>query len=245
MHLPPVTRAVRNLTRRPAFTATAILLLALGAGANAAVFSVVRGVLLRPLEVHEPDRLVALGPNAFVSNEEIAYWRDRVHGFSQTAAVSPGWMMALVVDGVEPRKVTGGRTSDNFFRTLGVSAVVGRTIMPGDSAPGQNAVVVLSYSIYEQVFGANPRVIGRSVRLDNVVHEIIGVMPRGFEFLGARHGRVGATDVRRIIADAPRRLLRRVRPSPARRDCQGRHRRVAIVASGHARRPGEGRRLVS
>jgi predicted permease len=184
MHLPPVTRAVRNLTRRPAFTATAILLLALGAGANAAVFSVVRGVLLRPLGYHEPDRLVALGPNAFVSNEDIAYWRDRDHSLAQIAAISPGWMMALVVDGVEPRKVTGGRTSDNFFRTLGVSAVVGRTIMPGDSAPGRSAVVVLSYPVYEQVFGADPRVVGRNVRLDSVVHEIIGVMPRGFEVLG-------------------------------------------------------------
>src|SRR5688572_22231197 len=172
MRLPDLTLAVRNLIRRPAFTATAILLLALGAGVNAAVFSVVRGILLRPLAYHEPDRLVALGPNAFVSNEDLGYWRDRAHSFEQIAAVSPGWMMALVVDGLEPRKVTGGRTSDNFFSALGVAAAVGRTILPGDSGAGRSAVVVLSAAVYEQHFGADPSVIGRSVLLDNVAHEV-------------------------------------------------------------------------
>src|SRR5688572_28965007 len=115
-----LTIGIRNLIRRPAFATTAILLLALGAGANAAVFSVVRGILLKPLAYHAPERLVRLWPNEFVSNEEIGYWRDRTHSFEQIAAVSPGWLMALVVEGVEPLKVTGGRTSDNFFTTLGV-----------------------------------------------------------------------------------------------------------------------------
>src|SRR5688500_1950071 len=121
MRLPDLTLAVRNLIRRPAFAATAILLLALGAGVNAAVFSVVRGILLRPLAYQEPDRLVALWPNSFVSYEDIGFWRDRARSFDQIAGVSPGWMMALVVDGLEPRKVTAGRTSDNFFTTLGVA----------------------------------------------------------------------------------------------------------------------------
>ena len=85
--MPP---AVRNIFRRPGFNVVAIALLALGAGANAAVFSVVRGVLLRPLPYPEPDRLVAVGPDFFVSNEDIEYWRNRTHSFEQIAAMSPG-----------------------------------------------------------------------------------------------------------------------------------------------------------
>ena len=183
MRLPDLTLGVRNLIRRPGFAATAILLLALGAGANAAVFSIVRGILLRPLPYQDPARLVAIWPAHFVNNEDLTYWRDRTRQFQAIGAVSPGWMMALVADGLEPLRVTGARTSDNFFVTLGVGTALGRTLMPGDAAPGRNRVLVISSSIYERHFGANPRVIGQSVLIDNVAHEIIGVMPAGFEFM--------------------------------------------------------------
>jgi putative ABC transport system permease protein len=183
MRLPDLTLGVRNLIRRPGFAATAILLLALGAGANAAVFSIVRGILLRPLPYHQPDRLVALWPGNFVNNEDLTYWRERTRAFQAIGALSPGWMMALVADGLEPLKVTGARTSDNFFTTLGVAAALGRTVMPGDAAPGRNRVLVISSALYERHFGADPRVIGRSVMIDNVAHEVIGVMPAGFEFM--------------------------------------------------------------
>ena len=111
-----LTLAFRNLLHRPLFAATAILLMALAAGANAAVFSVVRGVLLKPLPFQDPERLVAFWPGEFVSNEEIGYWREHTRSFEQIAAISPGWLMAMVADGYEPLKVTGGRTSDNFFK---------------------------------------------------------------------------------------------------------------------------------
>lgn len=183
MRLPDLTLAFRNLIRRPAFTVTAILLLALGAGANAAVFSVVRGILLRPLPYAEPERLVAIWPQSFVNNEELAYWRERTQSFEEIAAVSPGWLMSLGSQGSEPRKVTGGRTSDNFFTALGVRAALGRTILPGDARPGRNTVVVISAAIHAQHFGNDPQVIGRRVMIDNVEHEVIGVMPRGFELM--------------------------------------------------------------
>ena len=183
MRLPDVTLAIRNLIRRPGFAFTAILLLALGAGANAAVFSVVRGVLLKPLPFDRPSELVDFWPGTFVSNEEVAYWRDRAHTLSSLAAISPGWLMAFVTDGVEPLKVTGGRVSENFFATLGVRAVVGRALEPGDSSPDRSRVVIISWELYERYFGTSPDVIGRSVRLDNVEHRIVGVMPRGFEFM--------------------------------------------------------------
>src|SRR5687768_897061 len=109
-----LTVGLRNLTRRPGFALTAILLLALGAGANATVFSVVRGVVLTPLPYQQPERLVAIWPSQFVSNEDVGYWRDRTRSFEAIATISPGWLMALVVPGLEPLKVTGGRTSDNF-----------------------------------------------------------------------------------------------------------------------------------
>ena len=183
MRFPDFTLALRNLVRRPAFAATAILLLALGSGANAAVFSIVRGILLKPLPYQQPDRLVSVWPSSFVSNEEIQYWRDRTRSFEAISAVSPGWMMPFVADGIEPLKVTGARTADNFFTTLGVPAAVGRTLMPGDAAPSQARVVVISAAIFERYFGSDPQAIGRSVFLDTGPHTIVGVMPRGFEFL--------------------------------------------------------------
>src|SRR6187402_177569 len=107
MRFPDLSLAFRNIFRRPGFAIVAILLMALGSGANAAVFSVVRGVLLRPLPFPQPDRLVAVWPDVFVSNEEVDYWRNRTRSFEQIAAMSPGWMMGLVADSGEPIKVTG------------------------------------------------------------------------------------------------------------------------------------------
>jgi putative ABC transport system permease protein len=90
MRVPDLSLALRNIFRRPGFAVVAITLLALGAGANAAVFSVVRGVLLRPLPYPNPDRLVAMGPQFFVSYEDVNYWRERLRGFEQIATLSPG-----------------------------------------------------------------------------------------------------------------------------------------------------------
>ena len=131
MRIQDLLFAARHLIRRPAYTVTALLLLALGAGANAAVFSVVRGVLLRPLPYQDPARLVMVWPDTFVNNEELTFWRERTRSFEGIAANSPGWMMSLVVAGLEPIKVAGARTSDNFFTTLGVAAARGRTIQRG------------------------------------------------------------------------------------------------------------------
>jgi predicted permease len=183
MRTSDVVLTVRSLARRPGFAVTAVLLMALAAGGNAAVFSVVRGVLLRPLPFREPGELVAVWPGGFVSNEELAYWRDRTRSFQAIGGVSPGWMMALVADGIEPVKVTGARTSDNLFTVLGVTAALGRTLLPGDALPGRARVAVMSADVHERHFGGDPRIIGRTVQIDGVPHEIVGVMRRGFEFL--------------------------------------------------------------
>ena len=187
MRLPDLSLALRNIFRRPGFAVVAITLLALGAGANAAVFSVVRGVLLRPLPFPEPDRLVAFWPGSFVSNEEVEYWRNQARSFTHIAAISPGWMMGLVADAGEPIKVTGGRVSDNIFQALGARAAIGRTIEPGDARVGAPAVAVLSDSLWRSRFSSEPSVIGRAIQLDGQPHTIVGVMPREFEIFGRDH----------------------------------------------------------
>jgi predicted permease len=181
MRMPDLWLAFRNILRRPGFALVAITLLALGSGANAAVFSVVRGVLLRPLPYPEPDRLVALGSQFFISNEDIEFWRNRAHSFEEVAALSPGWMMGLVADGGEPLKVTGARVSDNLFQALGASPALGRVIQKGDSVPGQHRIAVISNALWRSRFGSDPRVIGRGIQLDQEPFTIVGVMPPGFE----------------------------------------------------------------
>lgn len=186
MRFPDVSLAFRNIFRRPGFALVAITLLALGAGANAAVFSVVRGVLLRPLSFPEPDRLVTVGPQ-FISNEEIEYWRTRTRSFEHIAAISPGWMMGLVAQGGEPIKVTGGRVSDNMFQALGARPALGRAIEPGDARIGAPLVAVLSHELWQSRFNGDPAIIGRSIELDEQAHTIVGVMGRGFEIFGRDH----------------------------------------------------------
>lgn len=144
MRANPVFVAVRSLFHRPGFAVAAILLMALGAGANAAMFSLVRGILLRPLPYAQPDRLVAVWPDRFVSNRDIGYFREHARSYEQVAGMAPGFMMALVAEGMEPLRVTGGKVSDNMFATLGAGAILGRTIEPGD---GPSRLVVLSYPL--------------------------------------------------------------------------------------------------
>ena len=200
MRLADLTIAIRNLARRPGFACTAILLLALGSGANAAVFSRrarcaaealairaagrVGGLLARVVRVERGNRLLA-----------------RARAVSRIdLGISPGWMMALVADGVEPLKVTAGRVGDNFFSTLGVRAVLGR-LQPGDSSRDRSRVAVISSELHRASLRSDPRILGRSIRLDNVVHEIVGVMPRGFVH-GARHRRLGTARVRSDVSSA-------------------------------------------
>jgi predicted permease len=184
MRAPDVTLAIRTSLRRPLFAATAVVLIALGTGANAAVFSVVRGVLLKPLPYPEPDRLVAFWPDWFVSNEEIEYWRQRTRSFDAIAAQAPGWRMALTTEAGEPVQVTGARATDNLFTTLGARAALGRTFEPGDALPGQPRVAILADAFWRTRFDGDPAVLGRTVTIDQQPHTIVGVMAAGFEVLG-------------------------------------------------------------
>ena len=172
--------AWRSIRRAPAYAATAILTIALGAGANAAVSAVAYGILFKPLPYAAPDRLVAVWPMRFQSQVDLRYLREHAVGLGDIAAIAPGWTFSLTGIG-DPRKVTVDRVSANLFETLGAPAMLGRTLRSGEDAPGSPGRVVLSYRFWQEQLGGDRAIVGRTVKMDDVVHEVVGVMPRGFE----------------------------------------------------------------
>ena len=147
--------AIRGLIRRPGFTAVAVLTLALGIGANAAIFSAVRGILLRPLPFRAPDRLVAFNAEQFISNAELLFLRDNARTLNGVAAISPGWGMALTGVG-EATQLTTARVSPNLLDVLGVRPMLGRTFRENESIPGQETVAILGHSLWAERFGSDP-----------------------------------------------------------------------------------------
>ena len=181
--------SLRQFARSPGFTAIAVLTLALGIGANTAIFSVVNAVLLRPLPYALPDRLVQVWSrftgiglsndlNA-ISVPEFNELAAQAHCFSQVAALRPGASFNLNVDGL-PQRVEGAYVTPSLFPLLGVPAVLGRTFAAAEAEPGRNSVVVLSHGLWQRAFGNDPGVLGRQLNLNGVSHEVVGVMPAGF-----------------------------------------------------------------
>ena len=162
--------AVRTLSRSPAFSVVALLALALGIGANTAVFSVVNAVLLRPLPFAEPDRLVMVfnyRPRGSASIADFLDWRARSRSFQSLDAfeVNPftNNRFTWTGDG-EPEKVVGYRVTAGFFRTLGVQPILGRTFVAGEDDPGRSRTVLLSERLWRRRYGGNPDVLGRQRR---------------------------------------------------------------------------------
>ena len=173
---------LRMLARNPAFTAIAIIALALGIGANSAIFSVVDAVLLQPLPFKNPHQLVMLWENAThlgfprdtPSPANFLDWQKQATSFTGMAAMSE---RSFNLTGVgEPERLEGRRVSANLFELLGVSARLGRTFVPEDDKPGTH-VVLLSHSLWQQRFGSDPAVIGRALTLDGESYTVVGVMP--------------------------------------------------------------------
>ena len=176
---------LRGLARTPGFTAVVLLTLALGIGANAAIFSVVNGVLLRPLPFHDPDRIVDLRqqePYSSVSEPEFADYRRDVRELERLAAYT-GYDANLAGD-QEPVRITGARVSDGFFQVLGVPPLLGRTYAPDEEKPSRapSPVIVISEGVWRTWFGSDPKILTREVRLNGVPRRVIGVMPREFAF---------------------------------------------------------------
>jgi putative ABC transport system permease protein len=180
--------ALRMLHRSPGFTTVAVLTLALGIGANTAIFSVVDAMLLRPLPYPEPDRLVRIweasakfdSPRNVVNPFNFLDWHEHSQSFESMAAIS-GLMTNLSSHG-QPIAVQGMQVSPEFFSTLRVPPLLGRTFTAEEGVSGQDQVVILSYDLWQRQYGANPNIIGVKIDVDAVPYTVIGVMPRGFSF---------------------------------------------------------------
>ncbi len=174
----------RMLVKNPGFSAVVVLTLALGIGANAALFSVVNGVLLNPLPYPQPEQLVALNqrlPNTgagSISYPNFLDWQRENQSFS-AIAVSRSSSFALVGTG-EAERVRGRRCTANLFAVLGVKPVVGRDFAPGEDAPGVGPVVIISAELWQRRFGGAPDVPGKSLTVDDRNYTIVGVLPASF-----------------------------------------------------------------
>ncbi|MDX2033828.1 MAG: ABC transporter permease [Blastocatellia bacterium] len=173
---------IRLLLKNPGFSSIAVITLALGIGANTAIFSVVNGVLLRPLAYREPARIVTLlheGERP-ISPANFLDLRANSRSFEQMAAAE-SWGGALT--GTDrPEQISGLRMGEGLFDMLGVPSLLGRTLQPDDYAPGRDRVLVLGHKLWQRVFGGDADIIGRQVRLNGESYTVVGVMPPQFQF---------------------------------------------------------------
>ena len=182
--------ALRLMVRAPGFTAAALVTLALAIGVNTAVFSVVYGVLLRPLPYEDPDRIVILseehpGGNAIIrdprlSNLTFEAWRSRARTIEGISAYSTQTL--TIANGSDIERIDGGSLSPAAFATLGTTPALGRFFRPEEAVAGNNAVVVLSNRFWKSKFNGDPHVIGQTLQIDGRVHAVIGIAPPSFYF---------------------------------------------------------------
>ncbi len=181
----------RMLRKSPAFTAIAILILAVGIGANTALFSVVNGVLLNPLPFPHPDRLVAIyGTTPGVSAGPVSYlnfldWQRETRAFSSLAIYRNQDYNYLATGAA--RRLSGYQISAGFFSTLGVRPVLGRAFTAADDRIGAAPVVILSGGFWQRQFGSSPGILGKSLNLNGASYTVVGVIPSTFTFYGQHH----------------------------------------------------------
>jgi putative ABC transport system permease protein len=177
---------LRMLLKHPGFTFIAVLTLALGIGANTAIFSVVNAVLIRPLPYPEPDRLVILdevppgGGQFAIAPGNFVDWRDQSGSFVGMAAF--GRMSFNLTGHGEAERLPGLRLSANSFALLGIKPALGRDFLPEEDQPDYNRVVILSYGLWQRRFGGEPDLVGKMLTLDGNSYTVIGIMPRDFRF---------------------------------------------------------------
>ena len=194
--------ALRTLARTPGFTAIVILILAVGIGANTAMFSIVDGVLLRTLPFREPDRLYAIQetvqglqgmpPALPVSAMHFREWRNRWRAFEQIALFNI--RTANLTTAGEPQQIVLARSSFNLFPLLGVSPQIGRNFLPEEDVRGRDQVVLITDALWRERFHADPKILGQKILIDDLPYEVIGVLPAALvvpkvsELQGLRYG---------------------------------------------------------
>ncbi len=182
--------AVRQMAKKPGFAAVVVLTMALGIGANAAIFSVLDAVLLRPLPYSNPEGLIKVWtrftgiglPNDqnWISAPEFRDFQQLNSSFTDLAAIGSG-SINLGVKG-SPQRVVGAAVTPSLFSMLGAQTLLGRTFLPEEAQPGRDHEVVLSYGLWRRVFGGNPNVVGSTIDIDGVPNSVVGVMPAGFAY---------------------------------------------------------------
>jgi putative ABC transport system permease protein len=181
--------ATRTLRKHPAFTLLVVVTLAVGIGASTTVFSVLNTVVIEPLPYNDPDRLVRLWesnlgqnrPENPVSVPNFQDWQKQQTSFTQLAA-SELTTFNLTGSG-EPQRIPALRISANLIPTLGVSPMLGRSFLPEEEMNGHSRVVLMSYGLWQREFGADPALINKTVQLNGESYTVVGIMPRGFQFL--------------------------------------------------------------
>jgi putative ABC transport system permease protein len=185
-----VRYALRTLTKTPGFSLTAIVVLALAIGANTAVFSVVDKVLVRPLPIANPDRVVVIWPReranpttiSEISHWTFRSWQENARSFESLAAIgSVNWSL-LLREGDELTTLPVGGVSASFFQVMRTGAALGRTLLPDDDRKGAADVAVMSHRSWVSRFAGDPEIVGRRLNLDGKVYTVVGVMPDGFDY---------------------------------------------------------------
>ncbi|HET6206795.1 MAG TPA: ABC transporter permease [Terracidiphilus sp.] len=192
---------VRTLSRTPGFAVIAILVMALGIGANVALFTVVRNVLLKPLPYRDPDRLVSIyeadvkpnhaewSPYLPVDAGSMQEWQQATQGMAEMAFVSAWQEYNLSAEGGKlPEKINSAWCSRNFFETLGVEPLMGRAFSSEDDQPGAPGTVLLSYSFWKRRYAGDPAIVGKTIWLDAQPFAVIGVLPESFMYLSKMVG---------------------------------------------------------
>jgi putative ABC transport system permease protein len=182
-----VRDAWRAAARRPGFTALVVVTLALGIGASTAIFSIVNGVLLRPLPLRDPDRLLWIneqnlrGDAISVSWMNYVDWRARVHAFDTLGASRPA---TFNLSGAgQARRLVGRSVTSNFFTALGTEPSLGRNFTDADERAGAQAVAIIGHELWQRQFNGDPEILGRTLMLSAVPYTVVGVMPAGFRYL--------------------------------------------------------------
>src|SRR5215216_2066069 len=180
---------VRVLLKNPGFTAIAVIALALGIGANTAVFSVVNSVLLKPLPYKDSDRLILMFGMSLetgrvrgsVSPPDFVDYRQQNTTLERVAAVA-GASLSLTGGDDEPERIPSALVSEGFFETLGTSPLYGRTFTPEEEQAGRDQVVILGHGLWQRRFGADPKLLGQAITLNDKTYTVVGIMPSGFQY---------------------------------------------------------------
>ena len=180
--------ALRNLLRRPGFTLIAVVTLAVGIGANTAIFSAIHALLLKPLPFPELDRVVAIWdkmPSRGVMHNEVAVanyldWQSQTQSFDQLALYR--WWNANLTGIDPPERIQGFLVTANYLDALGMKPIMGRNFFAEENQPGKDAVAIITHSLWQRRFGGDPNILNKTITINSVVRTVVGVMPEHFNF---------------------------------------------------------------